>query len=289
MKWHQPGKSLLFYISAVVICAAVFAAPTHSAGNALRTVLKVCADPNSPPFSSRDKDGFENKIAILLAEELAVPIEYTWFPQRMGFIRNTLRAQRDDGQGYKCDLVMGVPEEFELAITTEPYYRSTYALVVSTASQLDIQTPQDIPKLAQERKDKLKIGMTERSPGALWMARHNLHEQIAPYIAQSGDPNEYAGEPMLKDLINGKLDAAIVWGPTAGLFKRLHPDELKVLPFKSEPGIKFDFSISAGVRFGEKEWKNKVNDLLKKNADKITQLLTEYQIPLVDEKGIPIK
>ena len=183
---------------------------------------------------------------------------------------------------------MGVPEEFELAITTEPYYRSTYALVVPGNSNLNIQTPQDILKLAQETKNKLKIGMTERSPGALWMARHNLHAQIAPYIAQSGDPNEYAGEPILKDLIDDKLDAAIVWGPTAGMFKRLHP-ELNVLPFNPEAGIKFDFSISAGVRFGEKEWKNQVNDLLKKNADKITQLLTEYRVPLVDEKGMPIK
>jgi len=224
---------------------------------------------------------------MLLAEELSLPIEYTWFPQRMGFIRNTLRAERDDGNGYKCDLVMGVPKQFELAITTDPYYHSTYAMVIPADNQYKIQTPADIPALDTERKNKLRIGMTERSPGGLWMAKHGLHEQIAPYIAQSGDPNEYAGEPMLRDLVAGEIDAAIVWGPTAGLFKRLHSN-LMVLPLISEPGIKFDFSISAGVRFGEKEWKEQVDNLLKKNADKIARILKEYEVPLVGKNGQPL-
>ena len=253
--------------------------PAAAAANQ-RTALKVCADPHSPPFSTRQREGFENQIAMLLAEELALPLEFTWFPQRMGFIRNTLRSERDDGNGYKCDLVMGVPEQFELAITTDPYYRSTYALVVAPKAKSLIDSPAAVDRLAPEVKAKLRIGMTERSPGTLWMAKHDMHEQIAPYIAQSGDPNEYAGEPILKDLLDEKLDAAIIWGPTAGYFKHQHP-ELTVLPLASEPGIKFDFAISAGVRFGDKEWKNQVDQLLKKNADKINSILEEYEVPLV--------
>jgi len=254
-----------------------------------RSVLKVCADPHFPPFSTKNTDGFENKIAIMLAKELSLPLEYTWFPQRMGFIRNTLRAQREDGQGYKCDLVMGLPHHYELAITTDPYYRSTYALVFLDNGKLNkIKTAQDLLKLNKTEKDKLRIGMTERSPGSLWLAKHDMHEQIAPYIAQSGDPNEYPGEPMLNDINAGKIDAAIVWGPTAGLFKQLQPN-IHVLPLTSEPGVKFDFAISAGVRFGDKEWKNEVDELLKKNSEKITRLLHEYHVPLVDEKGALLK
>lgn len=250
-----------------------------------RSVLKVCADPHFPPFSTKNTDGFENKIAAMLAKDLGLPIEYTWFPQRMGFIRNTLRAEREDGQGYKCDLVIGLPHQYELAITTAPYYRSTYALVFLDNGKLSkIETILDLLTLNKTERSKLRIGMTERSPGGLWMAKYGMHKQIAPYIAQSGDPNEYPGEPMLKDINAGKIDAAIIWGPTAGFFKQLQP-KIRVLPLVSEPGVKFEFSISAGVRFGDKAWKNEVDELLKKNAQKITNLLREYHVPLVDEKG----
>ena len=115
------------------LCIATF---TPSA-DASKSSLKVCADPNYAPFSTLKQEGFENKIAKLLADQLGLPLEYTWFPQRMGFIRNTLRAKLDDGVTYKCDLVMGVPDEFELAITTDPYYRSTYAIVYLDGSVLD--------------------------------------------------------------------------------------------------------------------------------------------------------
>jgi len=277
-------RRLLHLLVAVVLSG--FFLPVHAEE---RSVLKVCADPYFPPFSTKKTDGFENKIAALLAKDLGLPVEYTWFPQRMGFIRNTLRAEREDGRGYKCDLVMGLPDEYELAITTDPYYRSTYALVFLDNSKLNkIQTAEDLLNLDKTERDKLRIGMTERSPGGRWMAKYQMHEQIAPYIAQSGDPNEYPGEPMLNDINAGKIDAAIIWGPTAGLFKQLQP-RIRVIPLKSEPGVKFDFAISAGVRFGDKEWKNEVDKLLKQNSEEITRLLHEYRIPLVDDKGALLK
>ncbi len=252
-----------------------------------RTALRVCADPNFAPFSTREQHGFENKIAAILAEELQLPIEYEWFPQRMGFIRNTLRAEREGGEGYKCDLVMGVPDRFELAITTDPYYRSTYALVFKKGSGLDnVKQGKDMIGLDPTRRDKLRIGMTERSPGTLWLAKYAMHEQIIPYIAQSGDPGEFPGEPMLNDLLAGNLDAAIVWGPTAGYFTNKTVDSSLIsIPLKSEPGVKFDFAISAGVRFGEKEWKEKIDALLKKNATRISALLSQYGVPLVNDDG----
>ena len=260
---------------------------TTSVVAANKSALKVCADPNFAPFSMQNQSGFENKIAHLLADELELPVEYTWFPQRMGFIRNTLRATLEDGVTHKCDLVIGVPEKFELAITTDPYYRSTYALVYSEGSVLDgIKSGEDVINLDPDKREKLRIGMTERSPGTLWLAKYGMHEQIVAYIAQSGDPGEFPGEPMLKDLLAGNLDAAVVWGPTAGLFTKRTKNgkSLRIIPLVSEPGVKFDFAISAGVRFGEKEWKNQIDTLLKKNATKIQAILKDYSIPLVDNK-----
>ena len=107
-----------------------------AAAEEARKALRVCADPNYLPYSSKAEDGFENRIAAMLGEELGLPVEYEWFPQRMGFIRNTLRAELEEG-GYKCDLVMGLPEGYELAVTTDPYYYSSYALVYVKGRNLD--------------------------------------------------------------------------------------------------------------------------------------------------------
>ena len=273
----------LLYLSVILINSLSYA----QASDIPRTALRVCADPNFAPFSTREQHGFENKIAAILAEELQLPVEYEWFPQRMGFIRNTLRAEREGEQGYKCDLVMGVPDRFELAITTDPYYRSTYALVYKKGNGLDnIKQGQDIIDLDPSQRNKLRIGMTERSPGTLWLAKYAMHEQIIPYIAQSGDPGEFPGEPILNDLLAGDLDAAIVWGPTAGYFTSKTGDSSLIsIPLESEPGVKFDFAISAGVRFGEKEWKEKIDALLKKNATRISALLSQYGVPLVNDDG----
>lgn len=277
-------------IRAVALSASLLAIcfPPAAAGNA---ALRVCADPNFAPFSTRQMDGFENKIARLLADQLGADLEFTWFPQRMGFIRNTLRAKQDDGETYKCDLVMGVPDKYELAVTTAPYYRSTYALVYPEGSVLDgITSARDVIDLEPAKRARLRIGMTERSPGTRWLAKYGMYEQIVPYVAQSGDPAEFPGEPMLNDLLSGKLDAAVVWGPTAGLFTTYSNNDttLRMLPLASEPGVKFDFAISAAVRFGEKDWKEQVNQLLIDNAEHIHTILEAYHVPLVDEHGVQI-
>lgn len=277
-------------IKAVLVSTAL-SLTCVSATAASKGALKVCADPNYAPFSTKQMDGFENRIASLLADQLGMEVEYTWFPQRMGFLRNTLKATQDDGVTYKCDLVMGVPDKYELAITTAPYYRSTYALVYRTGSALDgIASGKDIIDLDPEKRARLRIGMTERSPGTLWMAKYGMLEQIVPYIAQSGDPGEFPGEPILKDLLSGKLDAAVVWGPTAGLFTTYSNDDkaLRMLPLVSEPGIKFDFAISAAVRFGEKDWKDQINELLINNSEDIHAILKAYHVPLVDDHGVQV-
>ena len=252
-----------------------------------RDAFRVCADPNNLPFSNQAREGFENRLAELLAKDLGLPVEYTWFPQRMGFIRNTLRAKDPDRDGYKCDIVMGVPAGYELAITTKPYYRSTYAMVYAKGRGLDdIQTGADVIKLDPARKLALRVGVFERTPAAQWLAKHGDFAATKAYVTMSGDPAAYPGEIVEKELVSGKIDAAILWGPIAGYFASQAKDvEMRVIPLRTEPGIRFDFAISAAVRFGDGDWKKEIQSALDRKADAIKALLMEYRVPLVSEDG----
>lgn len=250
-------------------------------------VLRVCEDPNNLPFSNRAGEGFENKIAELLARELGWKLEYTWFPQRMGFIRNTLRGRDPDSNRFKCDLVMGVPTGFELAATTKPYYRSTYAVVYAKGKGLDgVTVPEDLLKLDPARLKSLKLGVVGQTPPADWLLKHRLFDQVVSYQRQSGDPERYPGEMVEKDLVAGTIDVAFVWGPIAGYFaKRAKSPALVVVPFKPDPDIRFDFPIAMGVRFGEREWKDRVERLLEANRPRIQAILAAYGVPQLDDQG----
>jgi mxaJ protein len=252
-----------------------------------RDAFRVCSDPNNLPFSNQAREGFENRLAELLAEDLGLPVTYTWFPQRMGFIRNTLRAKDPDRDGYRCDVVMGVPDGYELAVTTKPYYRSTYALVYVKGRGLDdIQTGTDLINLDPARKQSLRVGVFERTPAAQWLARHGDFDETKSYVTMSGDPAVYPGELVEKELMGDKIDAAILWGPIAGYFAKQAKDvEMRVIPLRSEPGIRFDFAISAAVRFGDGDWKKEIQGALDRKADAIKALLKEYSVPLVSEDG----
>jgi len=249
-------------------------------------VLRVCEDPNNLPFSNRAGEGFENKIAELLARELGWSLEYTWFPQRMGFIRNTLRARDPGSNRFKCDLVMGVPAGFELASTTKPYYRSTYALVYVKGKGLDsVTAPEGLLKVEPAKLKSLKLGVFGQSPVADWLLKHGLFDQAVSYQPQSGDPERYPGEIIEKDLVAGKVDVAFVWGPIAGYFAKNVPAELAVVPFEPSAEIQFDFRIAMGVRFGEREWKDRVERLLEANRARIQAILAAYGVPQLDDAG----
>lgn len=272
----------LFWV--LIISSTAVLSATESANQ--RKTLKVCADPNYMPFSHKDKSGYENQIAALIGKDLKLPVVYTWFPQRMGFIRNTLKKKQPGSEEYRCDLVMGVPKEFDFAKATIPYMHSTYALVTLRQGKLkELKQGNDLVKLSPEKINDLKIGITERSPGALWLSRYSLYEQMAPYIAQSGDPDEFPGEPMFKDLISGNIDAAIVWGPTAAYFARLDTKKIRVLPLNSEPGVRFDFFISMAVRYGNEKWKNQIETILQKKSAEINEILIKAGIPLLANKS----
>jgi len=246
--------------------------------------FRVCADPNNLPFSAISLDGLENKIAQIWADELGLSLEYTWFPQRRGFIRNTLRAVNESGTDYKCDVVMGVAAGFDQLVTTIPYYRSTYALVFVKGRGLDdVTSGRQFVNLNPDVRDQLKIGAFTPTPGVKWLARHGMTEQTVAFVAMSGDPEAYPGEIVEKELASGNLDAAIVWGPIAGFFaKRAQDVEMVVIPLVSEPGIQFDFAISAGVRYGDGERKKVLEGLIRSTAVSMREVLDAYNVPLLE-------
>ncbi len=125
-----------------------FAAAGVAAADQSETILRVCADPDNLPLSNQRGEGYENKIAEALASDLGRRVEYTFFPQRMGFVRNTLRHRDEATQQFKCDVIIGVPKGYELTATTRPYMRSTYALLFADPAKLgEVQTADDLLKL----------------------------------------------------------------------------------------------------------------------------------------------
>ncbi|SAL71827.1 Bacterial extracellular solute-binding proteins, family 3 [Caballeronia choica] len=245
-------------------------------------VLRVCADPNNMPLSNNKGEGFENKIAAQMASDFGYKIEYTYFPQRMGFIRRTLRDKVPDSDRYKCDLVIGLPKGYDLAATTRPYLHSTYAMVFPNRPELaSIKTPSDLLKLPPETLKKLRLGIFAQTPAVDWLLGNNLIEQAVSYQAQTGDPQAFPGEMIERDLTKGNVDVVFLWGPIAGYFVKRAGDSVRLVPFPPTPGIRFDYEISMGVRYGEKAWHDKVDNWIGANQPKIDQILTSYQVPLL--------
>ncbi len=247
--------------------------------------LKVCADPYMLPFSSEKGTGYENKIAELFATKLGRDLKYEWFPQRQGFIRNTLRAEDDEGN-FKCDLVMTVPDGFDIAATTRPYFASTYFLVIAKGRGLDdITVPEMLSTVVAEGRPA-KIAVSDQGPGQLWVFRNNLMGNMVPYVGQSGDPKENAGETIMRDIASGKIDASVVWGPTAGYYaKVLEPEaQFILLPLHNDPkypDMLLEYNMSMAVRHGEKEWLATINKLLQDNATEIERIMKDMNIPLM--------
>jgi quinoprotein dehydrogenase-associated probable ABC transporter substrate-binding protein len=250
-------------------------------------VLRVCQDPNNLPFSNRAEAGFENKIAALFAQELGWKLEHTWFPQRIGFIRNTLRAKVENSSRFKCDLVIGVPAGFELAATTRPYYHSSYALVYVKGKGLDgVHKLDDLLALKPEQRGRLRFGAFEASPVTEWLLQNKLMEQVDWYQSQTGDAEQYPGQIIERDLASGKIDAAFVWGPIAGYFARnTRAAPIVAVPLTSRPGMKLDFEIAMAVRQSDKEFRQRIDQLIEANRSKIAAILDDYGVPQLDQQG----
>ncbi|MEY3807215.1 MAG: hypothetical protein RI893_191 [Pseudomonadota bacterium] len=266
---------------------AILALATFSFTASAVEKFKVCADPLNPPYSTKNKDGFENKIAELFAKELGQTVEYMWFPQRIGFIRNTLTAPLKDSDvdsnEFKCDVIMGVPAGYDLALTTEPYYLSTYVLLIAKGRGWDNITDADqLTKLPLQKQESLKIAMFDRGPGTTWMQKNGLLDVGIPYQSMSGDDENNVAMQIEKDLKAGKIDMVILWGPMAGYVVTQSPkNSYAMIPMQSSPDMKFEFAMAMGVRKGDTARKDALNKLITAKANKIQAIMADYQFPLL--------
>lgn len=242
-------------------------------------VLRVCADPNNLPLSDMNGKGYENRIAELIGQDLGLPVEYVWYPQRMGFIRNTLKAA--DGRGrFRCDLVIGVPLDYEMTATTRPYLHSSWVMVLADRPQLaGVKSTDDLLKLPADARAKLRFGAFTKTQPLDWLFKHDLFEQTAVYQSMSADPDEFPGQIISQDLSAGKIDVAFVWGPIGGYFAKQEKTALRVLPMESTPQYKFDYLLSLGVRHPDKEWRAILDAVIARRQADIDHILDEYGVP----------
>jgi quinoprotein dehydrogenase-associated probable ABC transporter substrate-binding protein len=239
-------------------------------------VLRVCADPHNLPFSNEQGEGFENKLAVLFAGKLGKRLGYAWYPQATGFVRNTLGAHR-------CDVIMGFPQGDDLVQSTNAYYRTAYALVVSGSALADVRS------LADQRLKEKRIGIVAGTPPATYLAVNGLLTRAKPYALMVDTRIDSSADAMIKDLRAGEIDAALLWGPMAGYFARQGDPPLQVVPLLQETGgPRMVYRIAMGVRASDQNWKRELNGLIQENQLEINRLLLSYGVPLLDEKDQPI-
>jgi quinoprotein dehydrogenase-associated probable ABC transporter substrate-binding protein len=250
-------------------------------------VLKVCADPSNLHLSTDKGEGYENKIADAMAHDMGRKVEYVFFPQRMGFVRNTLRMRDEKTNEWKCDVIMGVPTGYDLTATTQPYLHSTYALLLAPRPEFaQIHTADDLLKLPPEQLAKLRIGVFSRSPGNDWLLKNSLVERAAVYTHQNGDADESPARTIERDMSAEQINAAILWGPIAAMLATNHANlKWRAVPFVPQPEIRFDYSISMGLRNGEPEWQKTLDGWISGHGPQIAAILKSYQIPIVDTTG----
>lgn len=260
----------------ILACAvALLAAP--AVVEVQRQTLRVCADPNNLPFSNEQREGFENKLAESIAREMGGTVEYTWWPQRRGFIRNTLQAGL-------CDVVLGVPTELEMVLATRPYYRSTYVFVSLRERRLALKSLDD-PRLHTLRVGVQMIGDDfANSPPAHALSARGIVRNVVGYsvLGDYSQPNPPAR--IVDAVIGGDVDAAIVWGPLAGYFAARAPVALEVTPVSPQrdgPTRPFAFDISIGVRRGDAALHRELDGFIRKRRAHIDAILDEYHVPRV--------
>ena len=240
-------------------------------------VLRVCADPRNLPFSNEKGEGFENKLAELFAGKLQKKLDYMFFPQATGFVRMTLGAHR-------CDVIMGFPQGDELVQGTNPYYRTAYALVAKRGSGLE-----DVASLGDERLKGKHLGIVAGTPPATNMAVNGLMTNARPYQLMIDTRIDSSAVAMIKDLMAGEIDAAVLWGPMAGYYARQANPPLHVTPLvKETSGPRLAYRIGMGVRPADQYWKRQLNRLIQENQPAINKILLDFGVPLLDENDRPI-
>jgi mxaJ protein len=252
------------------------AAPSLASPLRMR-VLRVCADPNNLPFSNEKQEGFENKIAELVAHELNVELRYTWWAQRRGYVRNTLKAGL-------CDVFIGMPTGLDMVLVTQPYYRSTYAFVTRRDGAR-------VTSLDDPRLHHLKVGVQiigddyANSPPAEALTHRGIVKNVRGYtvIGNYRDPNPPSR--IVRAVADGEVDVAIAWGPLAGYFAKRSAIPLRVTPVSPEvdvPYLPFVFDIAMGVRRGDPVLRDSLDAVIARRRRDIDRILADYGVPRAD-------
>jgi mxaJ protein len=241
-------------------------------------VLRVCADPNNMPFSNQAGEGFENKLAMMVAHDLNARLEYTWWSERKSFVKNSLGAG-------KCDVILGIASTVESVLVTKPYYRSTYVFLTRKNRSLNIAS------LVDDRLQGLRVGVhvvgDDYAPPALVLAQQGLSANLIGFslFGTYGEINPPA--KLINAVSRGEVDVGIVWGPFAGYFSKGAEAALSMAPVMPPAwrGVPFTYAISMAVRPNEPALRDELNSALERQCPAIQALLTEYGVPTVLEDG----
>jgi len=265
------------------ISLAVSIAVAGIAAAQTRAPLRVCADPQNMPFSNDKLEGLENRIADLIAKDFGTTVSYTWWGQRRGFIRNTMSATLESG---RCDVVIGVPVQYDLVQTTRPYYRSTYVFVYPKSRKLGIKTLDD-PQLK-----KLKIGVHllgddyTNPPPVHELSKRGVIDNVMGFSTFYSEANKPS--TLIDAVAQGKVDLAIVWGPLGGYFARRSAVPMDVVPIPSGKGdLPFAFDISMGVKKGNEALRTRLQGVIDRRQAELTQILRDYGVPLLERTASP--
>jgi mxaJ protein len=259
-------------VANAVIAALICLAAATADARAPR-VLRVCADPNNLPFSAHDGSGFENELAQLVARDLAARLEYTWWAQRRGALRNTLKAG-------VCDVVMGVPISLESVATTKAYYSSSYVFVSKAERKLEISSFDDA------RLRHLLVGVQvvgddyTNTPPVHALSARGISDNVRGYSVLGDYSQQVPGGRIIEAVKAGEVDVAIVWGPLAGYFTRGSEHGLALRPTPPQDGaLSMRFSIGIGLRRNDRELRERLDRFLVRQRPAVDALLTRYGVP----------
>jgi mxaJ protein len=270
----NPGLRLLVTIGA---CLGLAVALLAASGGGAKSAgsLRVCADPDNMPFSDEKGEGFENKLAELIAQKLDAQVEYTWFAEASGYVPNTVGSNA-------CDLVMGYAQGTGLIEDTNPYYYTSYVLIYRQGDP----NLEGVDRLSDPRLKNKRIGLFARTPPASILALHGLVANAKLFETHAGESASKTAIAMIAEIASGELDAGLLWGPVGGYYAQRSTVPLKLVPLvKENAGPSTIYGITMGVRPNEPQWKHKINKVLAENAGDINVILQGYNVPLLDEKG----
>jgi mxaJ protein len=270
----RPKTALLGLLASA---AALLATGSAASGDDNKE-LRVCGDPNNMPFSNEKLEGIENKVAEVVADELGWQVTYTWWPHQRGLVKRVLNTGR-------CDVLVGIPKGYDPVLWTKPYYRTGYVIVYRKDRVRRVSSLDD-PILR-----RLKVGVQVNTPPHDALGRRGIvGDNIVGYqlmYDSNFHPEDYPGK-MVEDLIAGRIDVALVWGPIAGYFqkKKKGGRSLKLVPIvDDDPGARFAFDISMGVRKADKELRARLDEALARRHNDIAKILAEYGVPLLPLAG----